>query len=380
MPDKIKLLIVEDNPLDQEIYLDSIGILNKEISPNFEIEPIVRSDKQAGLDAINTMKDDLNGAFIDLKLATGQAVGVSEGNDLIGEIYQKLRFPIIVLTNTPGDFNGDFKTSLFLQVINKTDADYGQIIMSLINIYQTGITKILGRKGLVEKMLDEIFWKNISNTLGEWLQIEDSEKPLLRYTLTHLQEHLEISDDGSEFDIVYPIENYIVPSIKDYFFTGDIIIENNNNHKRYVILNPACDLAPHGEQKKPKAAQVVIAEIQSFEDTPLGTSIKKAKKEPSNNDEAMAVEKARDSIFKLITNNGSPQYYYLPDTTIIKGGLINFQRIASIKYTELVNYRKEATITSSFVKDIIAKFSFYYSRQGSPDFDFARILAYHTTK
>lgn len=377
MPDIIKLLIVEDNELDRQIYLDSIKNINQELSPNFVVDPIVKLNKQAGLDAINAMKDELNGAFIDLKLATGQAVDVSEGNELIGEIYQKLRFPIVVLTNTPGDFNGNFKTSLFLQLINKTDADYKVIIMTLVNIYQTGITKILGRKGMIEKMLDEIFWKNISHTLGEWLPVSDSEKPLLRYTLTHLQEHLEISDDGSEFDMVYPIENYIVPTIKDYFFTGDIVIENNNNNKRFVVLNPACDLAPHGEQKKPKTSQVVLVELQKYDDTPLGSSIKKANKTAATEEEAFAIEKAKEAIIKLITNNGSPQYYYLPDTSIVKGGLINFQRIISIKYADLSNYKIEATITSSFVKDIIAKFSFYYSRQGSPDFDFKRLLAYH---
>lgn len=202
---------------------------------------------------------------------------------------------------------------------------------------------------------------------------ENSEKPLLRYTLTHLQEHLEISEDGTEFDNVYPIENYIIPSIKDYFFTGDIIIENSSN-KRFVILNPACDLAPHGKEKKPKASYIVLTELQYFEDTPLNSAVNNAKK-TTNSDET--IEKAKQSIFKLITNSGSPQYYYLPNAKIIKGGLINFQKITSIKIGDLKNYKKQATITSSFIKDIIAKFSFYYSRQGSPDFDFRLIHSNH---
>lgn len=157
MPQNIKLLIVEDNQLDVQTYLDTIKNINIDLAPNFIVEPIVRLNKTDGFNAINAMKDELDGAFIDLKLSTGQPVDINEGNDLIAEIYQKLRFPIVVLTNTPNAFNDNFKKSLFLRVITKTEADYNKIIMSLINIHKTGITKILGRKGLVEKMLDQIF-------------------------------------------------------------------------------------------------------------------------------------------------------------------------------------------------------------------------------
>ena len=375
--EKIRLLIVEDNKLDRQTYLDTIRNINHDLGPNFEIEAIIKNNKHEGLSAISTMKDDLIGAFIDLKLTIGQPVDVNEGNEIIGEIYQKLRIPIVVLTNTPGGFDGNFQKSIFLRVFSKTDADYTSIILSLVGIYKTGITKILGRKGLIEMMLDEIFWKNISNTLQEWIDVSNSEKPLLRYTLTHLQEHLEIADDGTAFDTVQPIENYIKPSIKDYFFTGDIVINTSDKSKRFVIINPACDLAPHGEAKKPKASHIILVEVQSFVDTPFGGLVKKVKKGLGSVDNESDILKAKDTITKYITNSGSPQYYYLPDTSVVDGGIINFQRLSTVKYSEMQKFEKSATITSSFVKDIIAKFSFYYSRQGSPDFDFDKLLNYH---
>jgi len=377
MPEQIKLLIIEDYKPDQQTYLDAIKTLNLELEPDFEIVAIVKETKEEGAAAIASMKDELHAAFIDLKLTKGQPVDVNEGNDLIAEIYQKLRFPVVVLTNTPGSFNGDFKISLFLRVETKTDADYEAILRSVVDIYKTGISRILGRSGLIERMLDQIFWKNISNTLGEWLKIKNPEKPLLRYTLAHIQEHLEISDDGAEFDTVFPIENYIVPTIKDYFFTGDIIQKSAEKTTRYVILNPACDLAPHGPSKLPKATHLVLAEIQNFENTPFGTDIKRVKKLTSQSGSEEDIEKAKQGVFRTITNNGSPQYYYLPDTKSIQGGLINFQRITTVKYSDMTTYEVIATISSPFIKDIIAKFSFYFSRQGSPDFEFERLLAKH---
>lgn len=374
MPEIIKVLIVEDSRLDIQSYEDAIKEVNREIRPELAIEAVFKTTKEEGLDALSVMKDELSAAFIDLKLTQGQAVDVNEGNDIVREIYGKLRFPVKVLTNTPGGFDGNIEQSLFLEVVTKADVDYAEVLKSIIKIHQTGVTKILGRRGLVENMLDNIFWKNISTTLSDWIGIQNSEKPLLRYTLTHLQEHLEISEDGGEFDTVYPTENYIKPSIKEYFFTGDIIEEKEDRSKRYIILTPACDLAPHGKDRKPKSSHVLLAKLEKLSDTPIGTNLKKAKKEIKSEEEKMAVCQAQESIYKLITNNASPQYYYLPDTSCIKGGLINFQKLSTIKYAELDNYSKEVTIAVQFLKDIIAKFSFYYSRQGSPDFDFNAIM------
>jgi hypothetical protein len=378
MTQTIKILIVEDSKLDQQIYLDTIKNLNEDLTPHFKIDAVIKSNKHDGLFAINKMKDELNGAFIDLKLSTGQAAEVNEGNDLIEEIYQKLRFPIVVLTNTPGSFSNKFKKSLFLQVITKADANFEEIFLNFIDIYKTGITNILGRRGLVEQMLDEIFWNNISATLVEWINIPGCEKPLLRYTLTHLQEHLEISDDGTEFDTVFPIENYIKPSIKQYFFCGDIIYLKTNRAKRFVILTPACDLAPHGIAKTPKTKDVLLADLNSLSEGVFNENVTAARKEAKTQEEIKKVEIAKSDLRKILGNNFSPKYYYLPNTSVIEGGLINFQRLSSIKYSALQSdYEKQATISIQFVKDIIAKFSYYYSRQGSPDFNFEELLVKH---
>jgi hypothetical protein len=370
---QINILIIEDTESDIQTYKDSIKTVNMDIAPDYKINATYKTNKEGGISAISEMKDMLDGAFIDLKLSPGTTVDVNEGNDLISEIYGKLRFPIFVLTNTPGAFNTAFKQSLFLQVNTKTDVQYSDILMLLVNIFKTGITKILGKKGLIEKMLDNIFWQNISQTLGEWQKVDDGEKALLRYTLTHLQEHLEISDDGSEFDVVHPIEFYIKPSIKTYFFTGDIIKKTAEN-TRYIILTPACDLAPHGVTKVPKSKEVLIAEIQPLSEGVFLETIKVAKKASSDEEVLKKIEEAKSTLSRIISNNYSPKYYFLPNAGEIDGGLINFQKLSSIKLASMkTDFKKEATITTQFVKDIISKFSYYYSRQGSPDLEFNAI-------
>lgn len=368
MAEILRILIVEDHQPDIQSYKDAIRTVNEEYSDKFKVEPQFRTTKDEGLKAIQEMKDELHGAILDLKLSTGEPVDVNEGNELIDQIYEKLRFPVLVLTNTPNGVDAKFKKSTFLEVIEKTAILYTDALRRLIDIYETGIIKILGRKGLIEEKLDGIFWKNIATTLPEWISIEKSERRLLRYTLTHLQEHLEIDDDGHGYDLFHPIESYIIPSIKMHFCTGDILVLKSEPQTRFIILTPACDLAPHGGA--PKAKDVLLAEIQPFSNGLFADKVNCAKKEADDENEKKKVLQAREDLRKLIANNYSPKYYYLPNVSLTKGGLINFQKLRSVRFSQLPNdYEKAATVAPQFVKDIIARFSFYYSRQGSPDFN-----------
>jgi hypothetical protein len=373
MAETIKLLIVEDHEPDIQSYKDALRLVNEDLSPEVVIEAEFRKSKEEGLDAIQKMKDELHGAFLDMKLSTGTPVEINEGNEVLDSIYGKLRFPVLVLTNTPNAIEARFKKSIFLKVIAKTDIHYTDAFKVLVEIYKTGILNILGKKGLIEKMLDEIFWENISITLPEWLNSSRNEKPLLRYTLTHIQEHLEVTEDGLGFDNFYPIENYIIPSIKMYFYTGDIVNLKAEKNKRFIILTPACDLAPHGGL--PKVKDVLLAEIQPLTEGIFVEKVNAAKKQPSNVEEEIKVANAKVDLEKLIANNFSPKYYYLPNVSLAKGGLINFQKRSTVRIDDLKeNYEKEVTIASQFIKDIVAKFSFYYSRQGSPDFDLKKVI------
>lgn len=376
MPEVIKILIVEDTDTDIQSYQDSIRTVNSELGTDLQVEGVFKDTKDAGIAALRDTQLEFSGAFIDLKLTQGEP-HLNEGNDVVAEIHGKLRFPVRVLTNTPGEITPGLKRSLFFKVEEKTNIQYVDVINELVGIYKTGIINILGRVGRIESMLNDIFWNNISLSLDEWIGIKNSEKHLLRYALTHLQENLEISDDGDEFIEVYPIENYIIPSIKKYFYTGDIINKKSEKEKRYVILTPACDLAPHGEKHLPKASHVLLAMIENYEDTPLKSYIKKAKRTTETEQDKENKRIAEDAISRLIKNNGDLKYYYLPDSSIVKGGMINFQKLSSIKASELGDYEKVATIASQFIKDLIAKFSYYYSRQGSPDFNYDEILQKH---
>ena len=83
------------------------------------------------------------------------------------------------------------------------------------------------------------------------------------------------------------------------------------------------------------------------------------------------IEKVQMSLNQLQHNGYSTYFHYLPETKVFSGGFINFRKIETFK---LKDFRKTfedpiAKISPSFVRDIVARFSSYYARQGQPDFD-----------
>ena len=81
--------------------------------------------------------------------------------------------------------------------------------------------------------------------------------------------------------------------------------------------------------------------------------------------------KEKQGILKSLRNNRTPYFHYLPETNVFRGGVINFRHIETVeleKYNDIFD-DPLVQISSAFTKDIVARFSSYYARQGQPDFD-----------
>lgn len=361
MSKDLKLLIVEDDSHQIEMYNDNIELYNHNNNTNIKANCI--KNLHDGLQALQN--PDYDAAIIDLKLSPGDQEG--EGNQLIEKIRFTLRIPIVIISGYPQDLDAQYQSANNpLLTVHKKDDQFSEILDEIIAIHKTGITNILGKKGHIETYLNSIFWNHLASTVGYWKGIsnghEDIEKVLLRYTLSHLQEYLELHDTQKDFEEYLPIEMYVSPPIKQKLFTGDIIKSQEGVY--WIILNPSCDMA------QAKAKNVTIAEIEKIENDytlNLKRDIQKANEEDKYS-KKMELE-------KLIRNNGSLKYHFLPQSECFEGGFINFQKITSLKYKNVEqDFQRIASITDRFAKDIIARFSYYYSRQGQPDFNTVRIL------
>ena len=356
----MRLLIVEDDKDQVQMYHDVIESYNRQ--QGCAITPITKNDlKEAKLALLNP---EFDAAVIDLKLDNGS--NELQGIELIKSIQDKLRFPVFVVSGSIAQIDDIEESTFFKKRLR--DGDFKTVLAEAYGIFQTGITHILGSKGIIENHLNAIFWKHLSNSMNVWINDENrspeqKQKTLLRYTLLHIQEYLELTEE-SDFENYHSGEIYITPPIKKRVFTGDIVV-NKNDGLSYIVLTPSCDLA------QSKAKDILLALIENEDSGIILEKTNIIKK--GNSDEKILLD-ATNNLKALINNSFSNKYHFLPGYKEIKAGLINFQKINSIRVKDFNdNFIIIASVNSSFTKDIVARFSYYYSRQGSPDFDVEEI-------
>ena len=365
---KIKLLIVEDD--EDELLLYRTTIERYEIENECNIEFCVSKNLDEALKSINNSFD---GAIVDLKLGSEG----DEGNRVIQKIYNKYRIPVAILTGTPGNADSEFEE--IIKVYKKGETVLDEILNDLIQIYDTGLTKIFGGRGQIENTMDKVFWDNILPQINSWKShVErgvNTEKALLRLTMNHLLEHL---DDNSDYCI--PEEMYVIPPFSSQIKTGSIV-KDKGSEDCFVVLSPACDLAIHNGSIKTN--RILVCMIEKYKMGLLNTAMKNLTIEISDDDDAATIENknrkiqnAKNLLNQLPQNNYSNFYHYLPQTSKFEGGIIDFRKIDTYKPTEFkLNFNDpDVQISMAFTKDIVARFSSYYARQGQPDFDFKTLV------
>ncbi len=362
----LKLIIIEDTERQIKLYRDAIDEFNT--GSDIKIIPEVGNNLEEGFEQIRT--NDFDAAIIDLRLGSDDMEG--KGKQIIKEIKSNLRFPVFVLTAYPGDLDGNLAIpNVFYKVYEQTKKDTIEVLEEMTDIYKTGITKIMGRRGIIEETLQKVFWGNIAKNMEYWKkEVENKdkiEKVLSRHILAHLVESLKLTEEG-KFEKCHPAEVYIMPPVKKDFFTGDIL-KDKDPEEYFLILTPACDMELRQKRDGENwvsyrnANKIILAKLIKFSHIPeVGEYI-----ENQSNTKKKKVEE--------YIKNTKGRYHYLPSFgTQIPGFLIDFQDINQIDQEELTSYDRVASIDEPFLKDIIARFTSYYARQGSPDLDMDIIL------
>ena len=361
---KFKLLIVEDD--EEELDTCRTTVKRYEKEKEREIELVESKTLE---DAQIKINNSFDGVIIDLKLGPAG----DEGNRVIQEIHDKNRIPVAILTGTPGNADSKFKD--IIKVYKKGENGLDEIFDDLIQIYDTGLTKIFGGRGQIENTMNKVFWDNILPQLDSWkLNVESgnlTEKALLRFTINHL---LELLND--DLDNCIPEEMYIIPPFSPQIKTGSIVQKKESNDY-YIILSPACDLAIHGGNIKTN--RILVCLIEKHNIRILKTAKKNLALEISEDDDDTIKDKkinqkrnAEYLLTQVTQNNYSNYYHFLPQTASFEGGVIDFRKIETYKPTEFYSKFESpiVQICMAFIKDIVARFSSYYARQGQPDFDF----------
>lgn len=350
-----RLLIVEDNEQDLIICRDCV--LRYKDEKQREVELI----ECKSIEEFRKKRDNsIDGAIIDLKLA---AKG-GEGNQVLREIEQShFRIPVAVLTGTPDDADNEFS---YIGLFKKGDqgSGYTDLLDSFWGIHNTGLTRIMGGRGKIEDALEHVFKKNLmpEQYRKKWVEYGKidsarTEKALLRHALSHLLQLLDNDKDNC-----FPEEVYLTPPLTSEIRTGSIVKEKSSEQK-FVVLNPACDIVirKNGKRNTDRILTVAIdLQNELFPDHPASGL--------SNSQ--------HEDLKKAFKNNKSTYYHWLPKTDFFEGGFLCFRKLSTLTQEDF-NIRFDPPniqISPSFVKDIIARFSAYYARQGQPEIDFERLI------
>ncbi|MCO6555513.1 MAG: response regulator [Gilliamella sp.] len=360
----MQLILVEDDLDDVELCKNAVSDFKKDKRCNVDLQ--IANDVSSAIEAFKSSHYD--GAIVDMKLASDG----DEGNQVLKEVKKQLRrVPVVIMSGTP--YDAVIKDVPLVATYVKGDIRYYDIIKYLWDIYNTGLTKIMGGKGEIEKCLSEIFVNILlpqitpdpNNKSNNWITYaqnkpENTEKALLRYTLNHLIHYLYHVDN-----FCYPDEMYIYlhSPMPQKINTGCILTEKSTN-KLYIVMNPECDLVErkNGECNTDRA---LLAAIQKIEEVEVFQNIE-------GNFESALSNKDKNNLDN-IRRNKKNCYHWLPKTEYYTyGAVVNFKWLYTYSEEELdAQFDKPVIqVSSPFLKDIICRFSSYYARQGQPDIDY----------
>jgi hypothetical protein len=333
----LKLMLVEDDDQDSKACLDSCKVFQKETNRRIDIVVCKNVDE-----ATKNLNNTYDGVIIDLKIGKDNEGGNKVSNDIAASFF---RIPIIIFTATPDNATDEFE---YVEIYKKGEVKYSTMFEKFIEIYDTGMTKILGGRGEIEKTLASVFQKNFLPQRNTWIKYGKkdparTEKSILRHTLNHLLLLLD------EEELFFPEEVYIYPPVLDQLYTGSIVKKKSGTEGKpaFVILTPACDLVIR-KSGGFKTDRILLIEIDDQE-------LYNKKGE---------IEKRRNNSLELYL-------HWLPKTFEFNGGFLNFRKITTITADEYNrSYEKPfIQIAPSFIKDIISRFSSFYARQGQPNID-----------
>ncbi|HPE58715.1 MAG TPA: hypothetical protein PLB10_00140 [Thiolinea sp.] len=353
-----RLLIVEDNDQDLTTCRDTVARYRDEKQREVELVEC-RSVKEA----FEKLDNSFDGAIIDLRLADQG----DEGNQVVSRIAEShFRIPVAILTGTPDAADSDFT---YIGVFKKGDpgAGYADLLDRFWGIHNTGLTRIMGGRGIIEETLNKVFRENLLPQKDKWVAYGEkdssrTEKALLRHALSHLLQLLD--DDG---DRSFPEEMYLHPPLSDKIRTGSIVKQKDGDW--FAVMNPACDLVTRGNGNY-KTDRILLVEIEK-EDDVVGLAL----------DGIQKADKKKNKLRTVFGNNHTDYYHWLPKTDFFSGGFLNFRKLSTITKDEFGKkfQAPEIQISPSFVKDVVARFSSYYARQGQPDIECDGFITYLTS-
>ncbi len=364
----------------EKVYevLKEQGKINSEIDEIFDFSVKYKAVQSTEEAMVLLYKENFHALIVDLELESEDKNRDDEdysGNILLKNIVEKEIVPIIVRTGFPSKIAQDLNKNI-IEIYSKEEPTLEEVVGDLIEYYNDSVFNLFGSRGKVDKFIKDFFWNILPKCFEDkiedinGLDKETQEKVIIRYVTSWLNNKYMFNDRYLD---VEPIEMYMFPNPIDKICSCDIY-KDTKNDENFIVLTPACDLA------NDKAENILFAKIQSYDQVCEFNDTINACIDQQNNKGISNSNKNKVASWSRNSHEKSMKYHFLPKVSFFDGGFIDFSLLVTFRYDRESkkfserNLVKLGTITNSFKRDIIARFSSYYQRQGQPTFNVESML------
>ena len=169
----------------------------------------------------------------------------------------------------------------------------------------------------------------------------------------------EADDTAQVSDPVHPVELYIYPCEGQPWLAGDILQAEMNGPKGYwLVLTPSCDF------ENSKAQFVILAKCEHLTEQEEYGKWAANTKQPSK-----GALKGMEAIIGDNRGGQKERFKFLPGTFFLPDLVVDFQQLRSVPLADLKREWVVASLDSPFTEAVLARFSRYFGRLGTPNID-----------
>ena len=371
-----RLLFVDD---EVDIGAQVIEFLKSEDVDGTGIRPQVEvlTNFEQALETLQSHRYDL--LILDVRRGPEDPhLGDEAGEVALRDIQARRFIPVIFYTNLP-HLVRHLQTPL-IRVVEKT-AGFQSLLDSIRAIFATRLPAVnLALIRHFESVQRDYMWQFVATnwaTFGETNDRTGLAYLLARRLATSLSgpaiEKLcrdlgDSSGESSGEGHVHPMRCYVLPWVHPSPLTGDLYygdIQGEQSH--WILMTPSCDLVTGRE----KAEWVLFARCRPLTEEPEYIGWRAKLPSPS---------KGLEKELRLLGGNNrsqgqSDRFHFLPGTLTLPDLVVDFQQLTRVRWDELTGLDRLASLDSPFAESVLARFTRYLGRLGTPDLNLDLVLA-----
>jgi CheY-like chemotaxis protein len=369
-----QLLFVDDDPdfcRQVQEFLEG-----ESIPPGDRLQVKTLNDFGDALDELEVHRFDL--LILDVRLGPHSITPDEEaGITTLQAIRQRRFIPVVFYTGLP-HLVRHLVTPL-VQVVEKT-AELPRLLDSLSSIFATRLPAV--NRALIrhlETIQRDYMWDFVAN---HWEQFGDtSDHTSLAYLLAR---RLATSLSGSGIQQLaqelgdsigtavaegqmHPMQYYVIPPVEPAPLAGDVYQGQIGEHSGlWVLLTPSCDLVTGRE----KADLVLLARCLPLTEQVEYQQWRDGLPAPSNT----RIRQLQALLRNNRQDNQSERFFFLPGALSLPDLVVDFQHLVTLQRDHMGGLERLASLDSPFAEALLARFTRYFGRLGTPDLDVTVLL------